>query len=235
MFSIHIDTDHFVFPPYAVMILLSFAIGISAMYIMNVRCGVRKNIAGYLALISPFMSIFAALLTTYITTMGRGIGLSSIGGLSGMYLCVFIMAVICKRREEAWMMFQSCTLILPLMYSISKLGCLFAGCCRGMDYHGVFCVEYSGNIANGICAFPVQLAETLVFLCIFSAGMLLFKKHIRSAATITIILSAAAKILLDFTRASHAGKLISLNQALCLFLLALGAGALLLKKEHSIF
>lgn len=234
MLPIHIDTDYTVFPPYAAMIFLSFAIGISAMYIMNVQSGVRKNIAGYLALLSPVMSVFGAFSMTYITTMGSGIGLSSIGGLAGMYAGVFTMAFICKRREEAWMMFHSCTLILPLMYSISKLGCLFAGCCRGISYHGIFCVEYTGKKAQEICVFPVQLAETIVFLFIFAAGMLIFKKHSRSAAKAVIISSAAAKILLDFMRESHAGKLISLNQALCLLMLAIGAGVLILKEKHDI-
>lgn len=232
MLPIHIDTYYSVFPPYAAMIFLSFVIGISAIYIMNIRSGVRKNIAGYLALLSPVMSVSGAVILTYITTMGHGIGLSSIGGLFGMYAAVFTMAFICKRREEAWMMFQSCTLILPLMYGISKIGCLLAGCCHGIAYHGIFCVEYTVNGKGAMCVFPVQLAETIIFLCIFAAGMLLFRAHSRRAAAAVIISSAAAKILLDFVRESHTGKLVSLNQGLCLLMLAIGAVVVFRKKKR---
>ena len=37
---------------------------------------------------------------------------------------------------------------LPLIYSISKLACFFAGCCFGLPYDGLFSVTYTsrGNV-----------------------------------------------------------------------------------------
>lgn len=224
MFTIHIDTDHSIISPYALMVFLSFAIGISLMYILNIKAGVRKNIANYTMLLCPAMSAFGAMVLTYVTAMRQAIGLSSMGGLFGMYAGVFTMALIINNREEAKIIFRNCTLVLPLMYSISKLGCLFAGCCYGISYNGIFCIKYIVNKTETICVFPVQLAETIVFFIIFVTGIILFKKHKRYTIFLVFILSMTAKGLLDFMRESHVGKMISFNQLLCLITLFIGTG-----------
>ena len=222
---LHIDTDWGKIPPYPIMIVLSFAAGIGSMFLLNVKNGVRKRIAGYLSLLAPFMSIFGGLLLTYITTLGNGMGLSSIGGLAGMYAAIVTIALIGRDRREFSTMLTSCTLIIPLMYSISKIGCLSVGCCRGMAYDGPFCIEYTGKMAGHICVFPVQLAETIVFFAIFIVGMILFMRKSRNTEFFIIIASVLGKGGLDFLRASHAGKIISLNQVLCIVIAAAGTAA----------
>ena len=224
--TLHIDTDRGKIPPYAIMIMLSFAAGIGSMFILNVKNGVRKRIAGYLSLLAPFMSIFFGLLLTYISTLGKGMGLSSIGGLAGMFAAVVTIALIGKDRREFRIMLTSCTLVIPLMYSVSKLGCLFAGCCHGIAYHGPFCIEYTGKRTGDICVFPVQLAETLLFFAIFIIGLVLFMKKSRHTELFIMIASVIGKGGLDFLRVSHTGKVISFNQILCLFIAAAGIFAL---------
>ena len=220
--TLHIDTDWGKIPPYAIMIMLSFAAGIGSMFFLNVKSGVRKHMAGYLSLLAPFMSIFFGLLLTYITTFGKGVGLSSLGGLFGMYAAVVTIALIGKDRREFMSMLTSCTLVVPLMYSISKIGCLCAGCCRGIAYHGPFCIEYTGKRTGDICVFPVQLAETLLFFAIFVTGIILFLKKKQNTELFVIIASVLGKGGLDFLRASHTDKIISLNQILCLVIAAAG-------------
>jgi prolipoprotein diacylglyceryltransferase len=229
--TLHIDTDWGRITPYPIMIILSFAAGIGAMYLLNIKSGVRKRIAAYLSLLAPFMSIFGGMLLTYITTLGKGMGLSSVGGLVGMYAAVITIALIGRDRSECRNMLTSCTLTLPLMYSISKIGCLTAGCCRGVAYKGLFCIEYTGKMTGHICVFPVQLAETLVFLAIFITGMVLFTKKSRYAELFIIIASVLGKIGLDFQRASHTGKIISINQSLCLVIAAAGIAYYKLSKR----
>lgn len=225
MLSIHIDTDHSGISPYPVFILLSFAVGIAVMYLLNRKSGIERRIAGYLSFLAPMMSICGGFMLTYISTNGKGIGLSSIGGLVGMYGAVITMALIIKDRIHGEMMLRSCTLVLPLMYSISKTGCLFAGCCHGIGYHGPLCIEYTGKLTGDICVFPVQLAETIVFLGIFITGAVLFARKNKYTVLFIAAASLTAKFGLDFLRESHTERIISFNQALCIALAAAALGA----------
>ena len=220
--TLHIDTNWGKIPPYAIMIMLSFAAGIGSMFFLNVKSGVRKHMAGYLSLLAPFMSIFFGLLLTYITTFGKGMGLSSLGGLFGMFAAVVTIALIGRDHREFRTMLTNCTLVVPLMYSISKIGCLCAGCCRGIAYHGAFCIEYTGKRTGDICVFPVQLAETILFFAIFVTGIILFLKKKQNTELFVIIASVLGKGGLDFLRASHTDKIISLNQILCIVIAAVG-------------
>ena len=220
--NIHICTDYSLFPPYAVMILLSCMAGLSLQYILNVKRGVQPMVAGFITLLSPFMSFFFAFLLTYAASGGRKTGLSSMGGLFGMYLSVITLALIKRDKNSTKITIENCTLVLPLIYSISKTGCFLAGCCRGIPYHGPFCVEYSGKVRETGCIFPVQLAETIVFFIIFAIGIIMLVKKCRHTSVYLLTLCAAAKGLLDFLRESHIGKAVSLNQVLCLAVIAAG-------------
>lgn len=214
--SIHICTDYSFFPPYALMIILSCTAGLSLQYFLNVKRGVQQMIAGFITLLSPLMSFFFAFLLTYAASGGTKTGLSSMGGLFGMYLSVVTLALIRRDSRTTGITLENCTLVLPLMYSISKLGCFFAGCCRGIPYHGPFCVEYSGKITETDSIFPVQLAESVLFLIIFFIGMIMLMKKCRNTSVYILAACAAAKGLLDFFRESHINKVISLNQILCI-------------------
>ena len=218
MLSIHIDTDYSGISPYPVLILLSFAVGIAVMYLLNRKSGIERRIAGYLSFLAPMMSICGGFTLTYISTNGKGAGLSSIGGLVGMYGAVITMALIIKDRIQGEKMLRSCTLVLPLMYSISKTGCLFAGCCHGIGYHGPLCIEYTGERTGDICVFPVQLAETAVFLGIFVTGAVLIARRNKHTTKLIAVVSLTAKFGLDFLRESHTEKIITFNQVLCIAL-----------------
>lgn len=213
--NIHICTDHGLIPPYAVMLMLSLASGLLVQFVLNRREGIKRNIAAYGILLAPAMIGFFALLHTQIASGGKALGLSSIGGAVGMYASALTMAAISRRHESFGIMLRSCTLSLPIMYSISKIGCLLGGCCRGVDYSGVMCVEYSGERMGHLSAFPVQIAESAVFLVIFIIGMTMYARGRKNTEIMVFLMSAAAKFALDFLRVSHTGKVISSNQLLC--------------------
>ncbi len=220
--EIHICTDYSLIPPYAVFLLLSCAAGLSLQYLLNIKRGVNRRTAGFITLLAPLMSFFFGLLLTYAASGGKKTGLSSMGGLFGMYASVFTLALITRNSKETKVTIENCTLVLPLIYSISKTGCFFAGCCHGIPYDGPFCVEYTGKIHETGCIFPVQLAETVAFLVIFIAGMVMLKMKCRNISVYILTTSAAAKGLLDFLRESHTGKAFSLNQILCIITIAAG-------------
>lgn len=233
--TIHIDTTYKLIPPYVVMIVLACAIGIAMQYIMNRKRGIDKKIAGFVALLSPFMSFFFGFLLTYVSSGGKSFGLSSIGGLVGMYGSVLTLALIVGDKEQSRVMFENCTLALPLMYSVSKLGCLFAGCCHGRPYSGPFSIEYTGKVTETGRVFPVQLSETVVFFLIFAAGVIMFANGSRAVVYMVFIASAAAKGLLDFTRESHIGKVVSLNQILCFIMMIVCIVYLVIKSKKPVY
>ncbi|MBR5372965.1 MAG: prolipoprotein diacylglyceryl transferase [Oscillospiraceae bacterium] len=219
---IHINTDFSLFPPYGLMIGLSFLAGAVGMYLLNIRRGIQKNVARYLLLLLPLMSIFCGMGLTLITSGGQSSGLSSVGGLIGVYAAAVTMGLISPVKGDLRKMAETSTVMLPLMYSVSKIGCFLAGCCHGFPYDGILAVEYTGQNALDSAVFPVQAAETLTFLVIFLLGLRLYLKQKRCAVQIVFILSAMAKFALDFLRASHIGVMISVTQGLCLALAVIG-------------
>ncbi|WP_296587103.1 prolipoprotein diacylglyceryl transferase family protein [Ruminococcus sp.] len=226
---IHINTTHSHIQPYGVMIIMSFLVGAVGMYILNKRKGVQKRIALYMLLLLPVMSLFCAVMLTYITSGGKSYGLSSVGGLVGVYAAVITMGLISPSRNDLPVMAETATVMLPLMYSVSKVGCFLAGCCHGFTYDGIFAVEYSGRNAHECPAFPVQAAETLTFLIIFLIGVILYTKQKRFAVQVIFIASATAKCALDFLRASHEGIILSLTQIFCIILAFIGIIWLVMK------
>ncbi|SEK94805.1 prolipoprotein diacylglyceryl transferase family protein [Ruminococcus albus] len=230
---IHINTTHSHIQPYGVMIIMSFLVGAVGMYILNKRKGVQKRIALYMLLLLPVMSLFCAVMLTYITSGGKSYGLSSVGGLVGVYAAVITMGLISPSRNDLPVMAETATVMLPLMYSVSKIGCFLAGCCHGFDYDGIFAVEYSGRNAHECPAFPVQASETLTFLIIFLIGVILYTKKKRYAVQVIFITSASAKCALDFLRASHEGIILSLTQIFCIILAFIGIVWLILKMKKA--
>lgn len=220
----HINTDASFPPPYGIMIALSFAAGCLAMYVLNVRRGIQKNIARYLLMLLPVMSIFCGIGLTLITSGGKTVALSSLGGLAGVYAAAFTMGLISPQKGDLRIMTETGTVVLPLMYSVSKVGCFLAGCCNGIPYEGVFAVEYTGEYAHDGAVFPVQITETLVFLLIFLAALVLYLRKKRYAVPVVFLVSAAAKCALDFLRESHIGITLSVTQILCLVLVIIGIG-----------
>ena len=220
----HINTVSGRIPPYTVTMISAFLLGIGLLYLLNRRDKIPKQIAGFLLILAPVMILFHAIGMTYLTSHGTQFGPSSMGALIGMYLSAIVMGLICGDLKMMRKLLENCTFILPLMYAVSKSGCFFAGCCRGIPYTGVCSVIYTDGETVQPAAFPVQLLESLIFLLIFLLGMLLRKKKKRRGGSVWIVFltAAAAKGLLDFLRAEHQGKLLSLNQILCIGLIGIG-------------
>jgi prolipoprotein diacylglyceryltransferase len=214
--NIHINTDHGAISPYKIFLLLALAAGTAVILRLCIKRGIPAKKALLLAVILQPMCIFCAAVFTFITSGGKNIGIASIGAAAGVYLSALIISRIWNRPGEQRIILQNCTFAMPLMYGIAKTGCFTAGCCHGIEYNGVLCVEYSGKLTGDICVFPVQLLESAVFIAIFIAGMIFLKKHdIHSVHKVTI-LSAAAKFTLEFLRKSHSHKALSIEQAVCL-------------------
>ncbi len=218
--KLNINTDYGAISPYSIMIALAFIVGLYVQCHFNSNRGISRKTSFKLIMISPAASIICALLLTYYSSGGQYIGLSSMGGLVGMYIGVLLSSVVNRNYGETRVMVENCTFALPLMYSISKIGCLFAGCCHGIEYNGFLSLHYISDTGAEMAVFPVQLLETIAFFIIFVAGIVLYKMHSRKSLYVTFGLSVSAKFILDFFRESHNGKVLSFNQLLCVILWA---------------
>ncbi len=230
--KLHINTNYTGISPYTIMIMLSFVVGLYVQCRFNSKRGISRKTSFKLILISPVASIICALLLTYYSSGGQYIGLSSMGGLVGMYVSVLLSSVTNRNYGEMRVMAENCTFALPLMYSISKIGCLSAGCCHGIEYNGFLSLHYISDTGSEMAVFPVQLLETIIFFIIFIVGIFLYKMRSRKSLYVTFGLSVSAKFILDFFRESHNGKVLSFNQILCIILIAVVIGIYWIYKRY---
>ena len=207
-------------PLYGIIVLTSILIGIVVAAVMMIRSGAKKETVLYTSMLA-FVSIIICSfgLSTILYQDIRKVGFVAAGGAVGLLIGVLISVLINHDHEKdtivAWI------LVAPLMYGLSKIACHFAGCCYGIPYNGIFSVTYETK--EHISYFPVQLSETVIFLLIFFIGLIMYRKVSKKmeAARVVLILSAIAKIGMDFLRDAHVGEVISANQ----IMIAIIAGA----------
>ncbi len=193
---------------YAAMIGLSIVLGLGAYALSLKKKSVPANIIFYSVILELVISIYLALMTTYVLSGANGYGLTSSGGAAGMLIGVFIMSKITPQYGKSF--FDSCVLSLPLMYGIGKIGCAFAGCCGGIGYTGPL---HIGSERGDV--FPIQALEAIVFLSIYAISLFLYLEE-RFNSLHAAIAYSFVKILLDFLREAHETKLITANQIMCL-------------------
>lgn len=105
-----------------------------------------------------------------------------VGGILGACLGAKIAGTSLMQYERAIVPF------LPLGYGIGRIGCFFAGCCYGFQYHGK--------------PFPVQLLDAAVSATACAYLALISKKKRYSYLLLTTYLSiyAVQRFLLEFLR-----------------------------------
>ncbi|MCF0132050.1 MAG: prolipoprotein diacylglyceryl transferase [Pseudobutyrivibrio sp.] len=206
------------FPAYPVFIFASYMVGSLIVHLYLVY----KKTPAYAVYGAIVLNIMITQLLgmsfPIIISKGTMIGLSGVGAAFGMVLSTLVCYFLIPRYRDN--IIKANALAAPLMYSISKLSCLFAGCCHGFKYNGPFCLNYRffSDHSPRTLVFPVQPLETIVFFLIFLIGLFLirFCKADFFAATIGG-LSAIAKFVLDFLRsAEYKSGTLSVNQYLCI-------------------
>ena len=215
---ISINTDYGTISPYSIMILTSLVIGMIILFILDTKRGLDNTISSLHILVSLVATVIGGLLLTLIISLGKSIGFSSLGGLAGMYAGGILIAMISRQPYHMKLLAQNTTLTLPIMYSISKIGCFLAGCCRGIGHIGLCSVVYIDK-AGSMSVIPIQLIESIIFLAIFAVGIWLWMHKNKYTIHLVFITSAMSKFVLDFLRESHAGVILSMTQVLCLLLI----------------
>lgn len=199
---------------YGICIILSFILGFFFI-VFHLRVNkIPSNIIGYLIMLSLACTLYFSKLYTVIVAKDKSINilnasLSSLGGAFGLLFAVLIIGNIYKNGKNS--IYTVCILSLPLMYGISKIGCHFAGCCSGI------------KLKNEDFIFPIQLVESIVFLLTFVISMLLYYHKVNiDYIALEIVICSSLKFILDFFRQDHMGKLVTINQIVCIIFLVIG-------------
>lgn len=206
-----IEIPKIAFNIYGIMLIASLVLGFVMFSIILHRRGVPKEYIFYSVLLSFFLVVIVGFELTIIQIGRKNFienpSMSSMGCAIGAIIASFIMDLIFGFKYRIT---DAQIRTLPLIYSVAKIGCFFAGCCRGIPYDGFGCVVYSSEGPTSYL--PVQLIETIVFMIVFVLGITLLRKK---NAIIIVIASMLFKTLLDFGRISNGGRL-GFTQAVCI-------------------
>lgn len=218
-----IDCTFFNF--YGTFLILSIIIGITIYDIFLIKWKVRNIHIAVLNCLFLFLIVIGGIgltiIENFIFYRKLVIGVASYGGLLGMISAIFIFTKFFKYNIHHF--FKILFISVPLMYSISKIGCFLSGCCYGIEYEGLANVIYiSSHMAPlNIPLFPIQLVESLTFLLIFIYLILLYKRKNNKIISISLILCGIAKYFLEFLRYSWQ-PIITFTQVISLLFILIG-------------
>ncbi len=100
---------------------------------------------------------------------------------------------------------------LVLIYSISKIGCFFSGCCKGV------------LLSNGK-NLPIQLIESIINFVIYIIIIKNYKNFKNSYQKIgfTCMFFTFFKFILEFFRYSNLYEILSISQLMCIVVFIFG-------------
>jgi len=220
--------------PYSVTFVGAFIVSFAVVFLLLKKRGVPTNYIGYSILLNVVLILYGGKMFTVVT---RGFqisiftaGFSSLGGAIGLLVGIFVFGKIYP--EGSTSLWEAYVTVLPLLYGISKIGCYLVGCCHGIAYEGPLAVVYDSDYMQGGPYFPVQLAESIGFLGIFAVGLLIYlRSNRRNLVPVIMILCATTKFSLDFLREEHLGKIVSVNQLVCIVFFFWGVITLIKNKN----
>lgn len=129
-------------------------------------------------------------------------GLVYYGGLTGFLLCSSGAILVFYKKMDAGLI-NLLAIVIPLFHGFGRIGCLFAGCCFGMEYTGPFSVTYMSLSGEFRSCFPVQIVESfgewLVFLILFAIYKT-SRSMCRNLMKIYLIIYAVLRFILEFVR-----------------------------------
>jgi phosphatidylglycerol:prolipoprotein diacylglycerol transferase len=165
------------------------------------------------------------------------------GGGSVLGSIIGIIAVVIwyakKNTLPFFKLLDFFALYAPLLHSISRIGCFFAGCCFGKPSNTFFSVIYShpDSIAP-LCVplHPAQLYSALILLFIFLLLYYAQDYYVKPGQTISfyLMLACTERFFIDFIRGDQefiphlaipvVGNIFSINQWIALILLIVAIG-----------
>lgn len=117
----------------------------------------------------------------------------------------------------------------PLLQSISRIGCFFAGCCYGLPTTAAWAI--ASDYCSHESLHPTQLYSAgllfLIFIFLYFFGQKLFKKT-GQITCVYLVLMSIERFLVDFWRGdqefSFLSNLLSVSQIIALVIMVIGTG-----------
>lgn len=176
--------------------------------------GIGAKLLYILTIIPEIIQNFNNLdLKTLIPKLLQG-GFVFYGGLVGGILGILVYSKIFKISFKKLCMILIPT--VPIFHAIGRIGCLCAGCCHGIEYHGFASITFYDTpyAPTGIPLFPMQIVESICNLIIFITILITYKKFKETYKTISLyfILYSIVRFVLEFYRGDIArGILLGLS------------------------
>ncbi|MBQ8742194.1 MAG: prolipoprotein diacylglyceryl transferase [Clostridia bacterium] len=123
-----------------------------------------------------------------------------IGGLAGLLIYCFSF------KMKAVDFLDLFSIVLPLGHAFGRIGCFFAGCCYGIEYHGPLSYTYTitaGSTPIGVPLLPIQLIEAFLLFVLFSVLISVFIHHPERKllyATLYLLSYSVIRFILEFFR-----------------------------------
>lgn len=157
------------------------------------------------------------------------------GGLIGGALAVLIY---CRRYHmNVWPFADAVAPVIPFFHIFGRIGCHFAGCCYGLEYHGIVAINYPVNQLTQeiyVSRVPVQLMEALFNFILFLFLYFIVKKKRKEGVPIGIyVLSySIMRFLFEFLRGdAQRGGFLALSTSQWISLLLVPVGIWLIKSK----
>lgn len=211
----------FEFPPYFFFAVLGFAVSTSCYMILLLVSDTKvskKNLL--LCLFAATGVLLGARLFGCLTNIAIALynkerigidvinraGLVYYGGLFGSVFFYWIGLRILFRNQYDASLINSFAVSIPLFHVFGRLGCLFAGCCYGKEYHGYGHITYIRDCATTE-AFPVQLVESIMELGIFCFLLITYcvtvKKTNRNILVYYFLAYSVGRFFMEFLRGDN--------------------------------
>ena len=123
---------------------------------------------------------------------------------------------------------------VPLFHAFGRIGCFLAGCCYGVEYHGVLAVTFPENNLGGAPTeelLPVQLMEAALNLILWAVLLAVYRRTSRRWLTSGLYLTCygVMRFILEFFRGDIIrGSIFSLSTSQFISIFIVAAGVLLL-------
>lgn len=137
-------------------------------------------------------------------------GYSFLGSL--IALLIFVPLYLKKHNVNIFLFLDLITIYVPLLHSISRIGCFCAGCCHGLPTDKFWGITYTHpdvlipNHFKFISIHPTQLYSTVILFFIFCLMYFVYQYKLKipgQLSTLYLMLATGERFVIDFLRSDQ--------------------------------
>jgi phosphatidylglycerol:prolipoprotein diacylglycerol transferase len=150
------------------------------------------------------------------------------GGIIGTFITC---AIYCKiKKVDYWAYADFALSCASITQGIGRLGCLFTGCCYGMEYNGIGAISFTNSLyaPNGVQLFPSQIISSVFMLSYGIIALCMYNKYKHKKgfiATNYFFVYGIGRFVIEFFRGDAARGFVlglSTSQFISIFFVAVG-------------